>query len=299
MDDQKAIGKYEISNKVLGKGCFGTVYQGFSKTENLEVAIKHEGNHIKDPLLEKEFAMYRIIHEKKNPPVPKVYDFIETEFDGNYLVMESLGPNLGELFLLCGKKFSLKTTIWIAEKVLNILQAFHFKKYVYVDMKPENFVLGKGKNSNKLYIVDLGFVEKFTDSEGKQFTYSEGHGLRGTPLFASIWNHYGIKYGPRDDLIALSYILIRFLLGFLPWENENPLKNNDDILEMKLDEYRARFLYEYEEIPVELAIFLEYCYHLKYVDLPLYYYLEELLVGIKKKKKIIDDGELDWNTFLK
>ena len=58
-------------------------------------------------------------------------------------------------------------------------------------MKPANFLLGKGKDSNKLYIIDLGFVEKFTDSEGQQFTFSEGHGLRGPSLFASVWNHYG------------------------------------------------------------------------------------------------------------
>ena len=140
--------------------------------------------------------MYKVIHEKKPKRktlhvVPKIYDFIETKWDGNYLVMESLGPNLEELFVWCGKKFSLKTTIWIADRVLEILDVFHSNKLVCVDMKPANFLLGKGKDSNKLYIIDLGFVEKFTDSEGQQFTFSEGHGLRGPSLFASVWNHYG------------------------------------------------------------------------------------------------------------
>lgn len=38
---------------------------------------------------------------------------------------------------------------------------------------------------------------------------------------------------------------------------------------------------------------------MKYDDMPSYFYLKDLLEGIKKKKMIVNDGELDWNKFLK
>jgi len=64
MDYANHVGKYEISNKVLGEGSFGTVYQGFSKEENLEVAIKHESCDIKDPQLEQELPCIKSFMKK-------------------------------------------------------------------------------------------------------------------------------------------------------------------------------------------------------------------------------------------
>lgn len=50
--------------------------------------------------------------------IPEMYWFgVEGEY--NVLVMELLGPSLEELFNYCGRKFSLKTTMMLADPIVN------------------------------------------------------------------------------------------------------------------------------------------------------------------------------------
>jgi len=49
-----------------------------------------------------------------NVGIPKVH-WLAIEKDFNVLVMDMLGPSLADLFNYCGKKFSLKTVLMIAD----------------------------------------------------------------------------------------------------------------------------------------------------------------------------------------
>jgi hypothetical protein len=46
--------------------------------------------------------------------IPKVH-WLAIENDFNVLVMDMLGPSLADLFNYCGKKFSLKTVLMLAD----------------------------------------------------------------------------------------------------------------------------------------------------------------------------------------
>jgi hypothetical protein len=46
--------------------------------------------------------------------VPKIH-WLAMESDFNIMVMDLLGPSLADLFNYCGKKFSLKTTLMLAD----------------------------------------------------------------------------------------------------------------------------------------------------------------------------------------
>jgi len=156
--------------------------------------------------------------------------------------MELLGSNLEELFTLCNRRFSLKSTLMIADQLISNLEYIHFKTYVHRDMKPENFLVGLSKKSKNIFTIDFGLSKRYRDSRthehipfrdkkpliGKQKDIiSEAKTaylyfllfiiILGTCRYASLNAHRGLEQSRRDDLESLGYILVYFLKGSLPW----------------------------------------------------------------------------------
>ena len=79
--------------------------------------------------------------------------------------------------------------------------------------------MGSSSNPSKVYITDFGLSKQFI-TMGQHIPCKTNKDLTGTARYVSINTHNGLEQSRRDDLEALSYVIIFFykviLLFFLP-----------------------------------------------------------------------------------
>ena len=81
------------------------------------------------------------------------------------MVFEELGLNIEQLRIMCGGRFSLKTTLMVALQMLERIEYLHTNGFLHGDIKPSNFLIGKtGKLKHKLYMVDFELSETFSNN---------------------------------------------------------------------------------------------------------------------------------------
>ena len=291
---KKERNNYSIDpNKLLGKGSFGKIYAGVNKTTGEEIAIKLEPLNTDQPQLVYEYKIYKYL--QKGFGIPKVY---ECSKDKKYtiLIMDLLGDSLEKKFNQCNRKFSLLTVLMIMEQLVSRIEFIHSKNLLHRDIKPDNFLVGRGQKSNIIYAIDFGLSKKYRDSKsGLHIPYRDGKSLTGTARYASINTHLGVEQSRRDDIEALGYIMVYFFRGSLPWQGmviNDPKKKYDKIKQLKYD-------IKLEELcsgmPKEFIKFIQYARDMKFEDRPDYSYLRHLLrTAAQKNRLVFDSTKFDW-----
>jgi len=294
-------GKYRLEEELAIGGC-GTVFYGVHTVAGKEVAIKLEPVVEKQPSpLKHESRIYKTL--MGGPGVPWMI-WSGKQGDFNVMVIDLLGPSLEDLFKLCNRNFSLKTVLLLADQLLSRIEFIHSHDLIHRDIKPANFVMGTGQASHLVNVIDFGLAKKFRDRDGAHIPYKQDahHGV-GTSLFASINTHLGIEASPRDDLESLSYMLVYFLRGTLPWRKLKAATvagTWDLIRDAKLSIGSAL----HAGLPREFVMLHEYVRALEFGDTPDYMGLRATLrelgarVGAKYPESVDDVGDADqWGVF--
>ena len=99
--------------------------------------------------------------------IPTVYYFGQEGLH-NVLCMELLGPSLEDLFDICHRKLSIKSTCMAAKQMITRVQTIHERNLIFRDIKPDNFLVGRSDSSNsilipaaQIYMIDFGMAKLY------------------------------------------------------------------------------------------------------------------------------------------
>lgn len=179
------------------------------------------------------------------------------------------------------------------------LELMHNQGFVFVDVKPDNFMVTSGRNphvslpiaaesQNRLYFIDFGMVERYTAlTAGKQHRENTTKSkIPGTPAFVSLDVGNGSTPSRKDDLEAAALVLLSMpTCCQLPWSSAPSEKM---CLEMKnncnITEYAASV-----GLPF-IGDLIMYCRSLEYDEAPNYEHCKQLILkttdGVATDKSI-------------
>ena len=299
--------------KMVGCGAFGEIHLAYDVNMKALRAIKFEMANHKNPQLKHEYSVLEQLnkHDLNNNSqptnvvgsdtftgVPKVYYFDRLEHKYNFMVMEFLGPSLGDLFQLKERNFGLETVLMLTIQILTRIEYIHEKGFLHRDIKPENFVIGLNEKSNMVYLIDYGLSKRYKDkNSGQHIPYRENKQLVGTVRYASINAHLGIEQSRRDDLEGIGYVLVYFYLGRLPWQNKT---DKGKPLTQKITEKKLTTPPELlcKKMPREFSYYFHYCKNLKFEDRPDYNSLKCMFAELlSSRMKIHNIKELVYDWF--
>lgn len=80
----------------------------------------------------------------------------------------------------------------LADQMVQRIEFIHSKSFIHRDIKPDNFLMGAGQKTSRLYIVDFGLAKRYITNNG-HIPYKENKSLTGTVRYASINTHLGVE----------------------------------------------------------------------------------------------------------
>ncbi|THH02759.1 hypothetical protein EW026_g109 [Hermanssonia centrifuga] len=255
------VGQHFRVGKKIGEGSFGT-----NLHNNQPVAIKFEPRKSEAPQLRDEYRSYRTLNG--TPGVPQVHYFGQEGLH-NVLVIDLLGPNLEDLFDMCGRKFSIKTVCMAAKQMKLIILCSS--------------------------ITDFGMAKHYRDPKTKQhIPYRERKSLSGTARYMSINTHLGREQSRRDDLESLGHVFMYFLRGGLPWQGLRAATNKQKYEKIGEKKQSTPIEELCEGFPEEFNIYMHYVRKLGFEESPDYEFLRELFSKVLKTLGEPEDGVFDW-----
>ncbi len=216
---------------VLGVGAMGTVYRGFQRGVDRDVAVKilHGELMGRAQLVQRFCREAKIAGKLKHPHVVEVYSTGELPDGASYIVMEYLaGASLAAVLEGAGGRLSPARAISITLQICDATGEGHTRGIIHRDLKPENVMLVSRSGRAGEALQDLDWV-KVLDFGIARSTLPEesmataAGAIFGTARYISPECAQGTTATPASDVYSLGVMLYQMLAGRTPFEAEQPV----------------------------------------------------------------------------
>ena len=203
---------YQLLTAELGHGAFGRVRLGLDKVNQKLVAIKIEdktkSKRPSDYLLKAEYKA--MIGVGNTEQVLALWE----DNRAHYMAMNLLGPSLSHMHKICGRTFSLETTLELIRQMIHISRHHHEAGFLHRDIKPDNYLVDYSIPHRKIHLVDMGLSKHIEQTNRAP----KRHCTRvGSMRYMSPHCHDRIEPSYRDDMYSIGYVILYFFNGSLPW----------------------------------------------------------------------------------
>ncbi|CAL5971802.1 Kinase [Hexamita inflata] len=250
---------FTLTETVLGKGAYGTVYKGKNNITNEEVAIKALVKSKCDPIsLTKEIS---VLQNCSHENIIKFHGFFESKTHFYLCTELALG---GQLFdhIVNRKRYSENDARSIIKQVLATLVYLHSKGIAHLDLKPENLLLKQvPKNYDKENAKFLPCV-KVADFGTALIVGKTKLACEGTPGYIAPEVLQRRTYTTEPDIYALGVIAYVMLSGQMPFGG-----NYQQMVQQQIGNQWA-FTKEFDNISKPALEFITSCMQLNHKKRP-------------------------------
>jgi serine/threonine protein kinase len=286
MENHTIVGRFRLTKQIEADN-FGQIFECTRLRSGRSYAAKIENN-TRLPQLAHESTIYRTLSNDVNVCRP--------HWSGDRVaVFDLLGNSLEQLWTKF-VRLSLKSVLMLIEQMLRAIEFVHRRSFVHRNIKPNNFVMGRGGAGDQFYIVNFGLAKPFRDAQSLvHHPIATGRNLTGTARYASLNALRGIEQSRRDDMEAIGYVWIYLLADPLPWMGisaTTPAERNQLICDCKCE---TTFEVLCEGLPYEFVEYFKCIRELQFMDEPPYAMLCAMIRDLAIRFGFACDGVYEWN----
>eukprot|EP01095_Lingulamoeba_sp_RSL-Kostka_P008542 TRINITY_DN287_c0_g1_i1.p1 TRINITY_DN287_c0_g1~~TRINITY_DN287_c0_g1_i1.p1 ORF type:complete len:304 (-),score=86.65 TRINITY_DN287_c0_g1_i1:316-1227(-) len=241
---QKRIGKYILTDKLLGQGTQSKVYEGFRANDFEKVAIKRISkkrlnNKTKEQLINEIKLLKRVSQSgEASKNFVKLLDAYDHKKDSTIdLIFEYVSG--GELYDMC-VQYSNGVPEEVAKpifrQIIQALKQLHDMDIAHLDIKLENIMYNQ--HTKEIKFVDFGFATETSEIDSITGEKKDKllRNFAGSIHYASpeLITHQPYN-GKSTDMYSVGVLLYAILVGRFPFDEPEDSQNSESIFEMILD----------------------------------------------------------------
>ncbi|CAD8128986.1 unnamed protein product [Paramecium sonneborni] len=221
--------------------------------------------------------------------IPALKQFGVTSDNKSFLIIPLYHSSLRDLIAQQQPQLSLSQILRIGLRITEILEKVHLRNILHLDIKPENIMISKPLDGQKILqddiiqIIDFGLSQEYSVNSN-----SLKNMFIGSLNFASRQSHKGEQLGYKDDLESLIYVLIYLRTLKLPWSFKPSwgCKKIDIKVIGKIKSSRFNNLAQTSNFPPQFQEIMSSINSLKHNIMPDYQYIKNLFIILIKQSEI-------------